>query len=613
MPVVTHDNYTQVLKYISVADKVSLDLETTHLNAYKNDSRIFSGIISTRTDDFYFNINDQPDHRGEFAPPNAILNKDIVGEVLETIRGKTVYIHNAKFDLRFILQDGYSDWMKDTRIICTQALARLVNNRLLDYSLDGLGSLIGYPKDKEVEKYISKHKLYTLYDVGKKQKKKDKHYDLVPFHIISKYGMRDGRVCFELGEYITKRLADMHDEQVQNGLPPLMPLVENEIKSTRVLLKMEHRGVKIDPVKTKEAYDYHIDKALEAEAKYEALTESDFKDSPKALAADFDKLGYSYGRTPKGNPSFSDENLPDNVLGNIIRDIRHSQKLAGTYYRNFLDIRDKNDVIHCNFKQGGTLTGRLSCAEPNLQNVPKRGEDDNPYPVRSCFIPRDGYIFCMIDYDQQEYRLLLDLAGEKELIRRIKDEGLDVHTGTGELCGLPRHDAKQVNFAQVYGQGEAALAESLGKSKVETRAIRRKYFNALPNVKTMIHSIKKVAESRGWIVNPFGRRILCPEFNGKRSAYQIVNHYIQGGCGDIVKKAMVDIDENILTDDVKSAMLLQIHDELLFEIHKSELHLIPLLAETMKNAYDEDTLPLTSGVDYSTTDWYNKKPFTGEI
>jgi len=600
MPVVTRDNISEALTNIRQADKVALDLETTGLNPYLN-NKIFSCIVSTKTEDYYFNFNEQPDHLGSVAPEESTFNINVLYLIVDAINYgfKTVFIHNAKFDLRFL---KLKDIDLTGRVVCTYALGRLVNNLLMSYSLAALGKLIGYEKDDTVEKYITKHKLYTKVDVGKKQPRKDKHFNLIPFDIISSYGMRDGRVCYELGVYTLKRLEEMSLEQTNLGLLPLLPVVEREIELTKVLLDMEHQGIKINRAYAREAYEYQKEQYLEIEEKFYALTGLDFEDGRKTLAAAFKKMGLTHGHTEKGNPSFKDELLPDNTLGNLIRDWRHSYKLATTYYKNFLDIADKDDVIHCNFKQGGTSTGRFSCSEPNLQNVPKHGEDANKYPVRSCFIPREDYFFLMVDYDQMEYRLLLDLAGEEVVIKKIL-EGLDVHTATAEEMGLERFAAKILNFMLLYGGGAGKLAAALNTTLRDAKSKKAKYFYTLKNVKRIVSSLIKTVESRGWITNAFGRRLLKPI----EGSYKIPNHYIQGGCGDIVKIAMIEVAK--VLRPYKSRMLLQIHDELLLEIHKDEKHIVPEIVKAMQGAYKEISLPLTAGTEFSTTNWYDKKEY----
>ena len=595
MPVVFKKHFLPVLEALDKKYTFSLDLETTGLNPYLG-AKIFSLILSTDEDDYYFNFNSN-------GPEDATFHISQIKDILKAVDNSKIYIHNAKFDLRFLKNIGID--LSTSTVWCTEALSRLVNNRLPSYSLSNMGKLIGYEKDDTVEKYISKHKLYTLVDVGKAKPRKDKHYDQVPFEIMSKYGMRDGRVCYELGEYITKRLIDMDLEQVEAGLPPLLPLVETEVALTKVLLEMEHTGIKIDVDYTRKAYEYQRSNYLEIEEKFYALTGIEFSDSRTVLKKAFDKMGLEHGYTDKGNPSFKEEVLPNNTLGNLIRDWRKSYKLANTYYRNFLDLGGEEGIIHTNFRQGGTATGRFSCSEPNLQNVPKHGEDTNKYPVRSCFIPREDYFFLMIDYDQMEYRLLLDLAGEEQVINKILSEGLDVHTATADEMDVERHAAKTLNFMLLYGGGAQKLADALSTSLGEAKAKKAAYFSTLKKVKYIVSQLINTVERRKWVVNPFGRRLLLPV----EGSYKIPNHYIQGGCGDIVKKAMVQLDDFL--KPFESRMLLQVHDELLFELHKDELHIIDSLVYIMRDAYSARSLPLTAGTDYSITNWYDKKTYEG--
>lgn len=601
---VTNENLDAVIFELECHGVFAFDTETTGLNPYKG-HRLFSIIMSTYKDDFYFNFNDQPDHLGNKAPEETILPRKAMKKLRNIFNNpeNTIYVHNAKFDMHFINVENL-DIRWGANIVCTQAMSRLVHNQLGSYSLANLGALIGHEKDDTVEKYISKNKLYTDIDVGKKKPKRDKHYDLVPFDIISNYGMQDGRVVFELGQYVNIRLQELGKEQLEMGLPDLQQVVLNEIQLTKTLFKMEAKGVKIDRKYCEEAYGYEMDQFNEACNKFYAFTDGiEFQDAAACFKEAFKKLGLTPNKTAKGNDSFSADNLPDNDLTDIILTARKHYKRAGTYFKNFLDMADKNDIIHCSFNQAGTATGRLSASSPNLQNVPKRGEDKSKYPVRRAFIPREDHKFFMLDFDQQEYRQLLDIADEQVMIDDILNNGTDVHTATGNLCSIPRFDAKQVNFAQVYGQGLGALSESLGKTMNETRTIRNTYFSKLRRVKALINGITKVSESRGWIVNWYGRRLICPN---RGLAYKMTNHYIQGGCGDVCKIAMNTIDP--ITDE-NAYMLIQIHDEVLYEVKDGYEKVVKEFNNLMERAYPYKKLPLTVGTEFSLTDWHNKEDY----
>lgn len=605
--VVTNENIDAVFFELDLHNTFGLDTETTGLNPYKGD-KLFSLIISTYKDNFYFNFNDKPDHMGNLPPEDTILDRKELRRFRPLFNNidNTFYIHNAKFDMHF-LDTAINGLRWVARIVCTNALARLVNNQLNSYSLEALGELIGVEKDDTVDKYISKHKLYTEIDVGKKKPKKNKHFDLVPFGIISNYGMRDGEVVFTLGVYIESRLKELALEQKEMGLPDLNQVVLNEIKLTKTLFKMEKRGIRIDRKYCQEAYEYEMDEYNTACSKFYALTDGiEFQDAAACFKEAFQKLGLQAGKTDKGNDSYSADNLPKCDLTDVILTARKHYKRATTYFKNFLDLADDNDIIHCNFKQAGTATGRLSASEPNLQNVPKRGEDKSIYPVRKAFIPREGKKFVMQDADAGEYKLLLDLTNEKGLIEKVNN-GLDVHTATAKEMGVERTPAKTLNFMIIYGGGNQKLADALNVTLSKAKQMKQKYFMALPNVKKFTQAIKTVSKTRGFIVNWLGRRLLCKA----NQDYKMLNHYIQGGLGDIVKVAMNNIDTEIIKQKLNVEMLLQIHDEILYELPIDEEDCIEILENTLVKSYPYTNLKLTWGTDIGLENWFKKEAYNG--
>jgi len=577
---------------------IALDTETTGLEPYKG-NKLFSIILSTEEDDFYFNFNTELDNTGQPIPYEYMLPPSWLDRFKPLFENSTYtwFIHNAKFDLHFLAKEGL--YLAGT-VYCTQTLARLVNNRQPSYSLANLGKHIGHDKDDAVEAYISKHKLYTDVDVGKKKPKRLKHFEKVPFKIISEYGLTDGRVCYELGTYCLDRLAKINMQQLNEGLPLVNNVLNIESNLSKALFKSEKRGILIDKEYCQAALAYELDIYNEACAKFEAYTGLEYQDSRTVLKKAFEKAGLPYGTTPKGNPSFKDELLPDNEIGNLIKQARAAYKRANTYFKNFLELADDSGAIHCSFLQAGTVTGRMSCINPNLQNVPKRGEDDAAYPVRKAFVPRPGYFFIMVDFDQMEYRLLLDIAGEEEVIRQINLDGLDVHTATANAMGTNRTAAKTLNFLLLYGGGAQKLADALGITLNEATKLKSSYFRNLKKVKGLTKALTDVAKRRGYIVNWAGRRLMLDE----EAPYRMPNHYIQGGCGDVCKLAMVEIDK--LLDDYDSTMLLQVHDELIIEVKYGEEEVIPKIKDIMQTVYPHTSLPLTAGVDYSKNNWFDK-------
>lgn len=598
---VSKDNFDECLLNIKY-DYIAFDTETTGLNPYRG-ARLFSCIVSDSENDYYFNFNLNPDHLGNYVPKEYQLKRGHLVSLFQGIflqKDLTIFMQNAKFDMHMVhVEDIIGEFKAE--ILCTATMSRLINNQLKSYSLSYLGTLIGHEKDDTVDKYISKHKLYTEVDVGKKKPRKDKHFDLVPFEIISEYGLTDGRVTYELGMHCLKRIKEMSEEQINQGLKPLSDVLDIETRCTKALFDMEARGALLDVDYCKEAYEYEVEKYQEAAQKFYALTGVEFQDAASCFKEVFKKLGLKAGVTEKGNDSYSADNLPDNPVTELILEYRKHYKRATTYFKNYLDIMDNDGVLHCSFVQYGTTTGRLSSRDPNLQNVPKHGEDDSEYPIRKAFKPRDGYFFAMIDFDQMEYRLLMDTINEAEVIRMILEEGLDVHTATSQLANVKRLIAKNINFLSIYGGGAGKLREYTKGTLAEAKKMMQDYFAKLKKVKPFMKAIEKKAKQRGYVVNPMGRRLLLH----KDRPYVMTNHYIQGGCADIMKLAMARMYDYLA--DKKSNMLLQVHDEIVFEIAYGEEYVLEELKKIMENAYNYQHLPLTVGIDFSKTDWFNKK------
>lgn len=585
--VVSVNDIDQVIPSLAL-DYKSLDTETTGLKPFQGD-RLFSVIIGAEDSAWYFNFQTYTD---DHAPgPDYVLPRAYIKKLIPILNNGVIFMHNAKFDLHMLAQEGVRP---EGLVYCTQTMARVEYNDHLKYNLASCAERIGEKKDDAVEEYITKHKLYKWRTIpGKKKRFKDKFYHLVPFNIMAPYGLQDAVVTYKLGMSQLGKFNEMDLSRPKNHAP-IMNVVDMECKVTRVCEDIESTGLLLDVPYCLEAVDHYAAEEAKHRRAFELETGFELKDSPQHLGKVFDALGYEYEETEKGNPTFKDELLEkyDNPAANIIRDWRRVDKLLNTYFRSYLYFADSSAKIHPDLRQAGTATGRFSCKDPNLQNIPK--EDDGEFPVRRSFICPDDYVLVAIDYDQMEFRLMLDYAGEHELIGRIKD-GYDPHTATSELVGIERRPAKVLNFGLLYGMGISKLAQTLGVDEDTARGFKQQYFRELPAVKRFLRNTTKMAESRGFVYGWSGRVF---HYSDPRFAYKAANSIIQGGCADIVKRAMCSVSDYLA--DKKSKMLMQIHDELWFQIHRSELDIIAPIKATMEGIYASKYLPMSCSVEHST-------------
>jgi DNA polymerase-1 len=371
----------------------------------------------------------------------------------------------------------------------------------------------------------------------------------------------------------------------------------------QICARIEYEGVLLNKEYVMEAYNYERDKITFAKDEFQKDTGRAYKDSSKLFAEIFTERGESFPRTDKGNPSFKGDFLDTcrSATAELINRVRYHEKRANTYFLNFLYYMDENCRIHPSMNQSGTVTGRFSYSNPNLQNIPKEDDEEdmtNPTNVRRAFVPPEGYSILAVDYDQQEYRIMLDYANEKGVISDVMD-GKDVHQATADLVGVSRKTAKTLNFMILYGGGVDKLALALGCTRSQAIRIRRDYFRALPMVARLINNIKRRGESRGFIFNRYGRRYWCSDY---RFSYKLPNYLIQGTGADVIKHAMVKLDG--VLQGQKSKLVLTVHDELLFYLHDDEHDLIPMIKGIMRGVYKpKNGMYLTTSAGISKKSW----------
>ena len=595
--IVSKKNLKTIVDELSTPGNYALDTETTGLYPYLGD-RPFSIIISGEGKGYYFNLQPYDDLADEFVLSPEDLK--YLNEKVFSSRNHYWFLHNAKFDLHMLKT---LDIDLKGEIHCTMTFQRFIDNRgyLKDFSLARLATQINLSKSEEVDLYIKKHKLYADKTfLGDKKPL----FNKVPFDVISKYGLQDGLVTEALGNFQLLKIKELWSQVSAKKSEKIIPLITLEKATTKILQKMEEIGIKINRDYCERALDYERERLGVAVKKLEELTGGTFKDSNKVLAELFRKAGEEFPKTEKGNPSFTDAVLEGmtSPLASLLREYRGARKIISTYYENFLALADSEDIIHTNIRQGGTETGRFSCSDPNLQNIPKEEDTSQEFIVRRAFVPREDFCFVMIDYDQQEYRLMLDRAQELGVIKKILEENLDVHTATAELMGVKRTPAKTLNFMLLYGGGSQKLANALGLTLAQAQELRKRYFSALPNVGKFIRGVIKQAEEVGYVFNWAGRKY---HFTRELS-YKAPNAIIQGGGADVMRCAMKACHDLLINQRALSRPILTVHDELLFEIHKSEIDLVPKLKKAMESAYKPIALPLTCSVSHSWVSWGDK-------
>lgn len=582
--------------------ELAVDTETTGLYPYLGNS-LFSIVFGGTEKNWYLNFNIR-----KTIPENFILGGEHVQILQDKIFNSVTrryFFHNAKFDLAFLHKHGINCL---GRIHDTKSIHRLINNEaFLKFSLKNCAAVIGAKKSDAVEEFIAEHDMWEWIDIpGKSKREKVKYYQDVPFDIITAYAFTDADITRKLGVWQLDELTKLNNEARIENLPNYFRIYSNEILLTKTVFEMERLGIKLDTEYCQRSIDTQTSKITALFEQFKTLTGKDLEVSPKLFAEIFKDEKIKYGEkttTGKTNPVFDNEALAGfgHPASKIVLAYREAKSTLD-FLQGFFFYADSVGVIHTTFNQDGTVTGRFSSSNPNLQNLKKDDEESlkQDIVIRRAIVPRDNFFFAMFDYDQMEYRLLLDYTGSKALIDKVLG-GLDVHQATADLAQITRPHAKTANFAIIYGSGLLHLSEMLKVGIEEAERVRNAIFDAAPELRNFIYNQKQVAEKRGYIVNWLGRRCRFPMVQTAKGeiclSYKAVNSLVQGGCADIVKIAMNKISSFL--QDKRSKLVLTIHDELVIETHKDEADILPEIKKIMETAYPHTYLPLTVGVEHS--------------
>ncbi|CAM3060165.1 DNA polymerase I [Vibrio mytili] len=390
---------------------------------------------------------------------------------------------------------------------------------------------------------------------------------------------------------------------------------EIEMPLVPVLSRIERTGVLIDDMKLS-AQSVEIAARLEElEQKAYEIAEQEFNmNSPKQLQAIlFDKMGLPVvKKTPSGTPSTNEEVLQelalDYPLPKLILEYRGLAKLKSTYTDKLPKmINPTTGRVHTSYHQAVTATGRLSSTEPNLQNIPIRNEEGRR--IRQAFVAPAGCKILAVDYSQIELRIMAHLSGDQALLDAFRD-GKDIHTATAaEIMGIDieqvsseqRRRAKAVNFGLIYGMSAFGLAKQLGIPRGEAQTYMDKYFERYPGVMQYMEDTRSTAAEKGYVETIYGRRLYLPEIksrNGMRrkaAERAAINAPMQGTAADIIKKAMLLVAEWIQAEgDGRVKLLMQVHDELVFEVEESALSEIESKVQKLMESAAELKVPLVA-------------------
>lgn len=516
-----------------------------------------------------------------FIKTGKEITSDYLNKQLEALDANTWISPDLKKNLHLMKAGGFTPDERKKYFDMTVA-AYLLNPLLGDYPYDGvakdyLSIVLSSKKD-----YLGK---LTCEQMIKEDEKK-----------VVDYACYEAYVAWKSKEVLESNLKEKGMYELYENIE--MPLVF-------VLYDMEKEGIRADGDKLKE-YSRELAVSINKIEKriYEEAGEEFNINSPKQLGIVlFEKLQLPNEKKTKTGYSTSAEVLdklaPDHPIVADVLEYRQLSKLKSTYADGLINFIEQDGKIHTTFNQTITATGRLSSTDPNLQNIPIRIELGKL--IRKVFLPEQGHLFVDSDYSQIELRVLAHLSDDEKLIAAFKN-GQDIHRSTAslvfdtpfdEVTDIQRRNAKAVNFGIVYGISAFGLANDLNIGRKEAQAYIDSYFEKYPKIKAFLDKTVADAKEKGYIKTMFGRIRPIPELSssnfmqrqfGERVA---MNSPIQGTAADIIKIAMIRVHDRLLKENLKSKLILQVHDELLIETAEDEKeYVIELLEEEMHKAAD---------------------------
>ena len=576
----TEADMQALVTLLSTADVISLDTETTSTNAIEAQLVGLSFAIEEKKA-YYVPVPEQADEA-----QNIVNRFKPIYENPKTLKVG----QNIKYDLEVLRNYG----------IALQG--PLFDTMIAHYLLQ---PELRHNMDFMAEVYLNYETVHIDALIGPKGKAQKNMRELAPSEVYN-YACEDADITLQLKNVLQPKLVEAGVERLFNEVE--MPLIP-------VLAEMECNGVRIDTAALKETSQVFTERMLQLEQEiYQAAGKTFNVASPKQVGDILFgemKIIDKPKKTKTGQYVTSEEVLQTlrskhPIVAHIL-DYRALKKLLGTYVDALPKlINPRTGHIHTSFNQAVTATGRLSSSDPNLQNIPVRGEDGKE--IRKCFIPEEGCEFFSADYSQIELRVMAHLSQDANMLDAFR-EGYDIHAATAakiynkpvsEVTRDERTKAKRANFGIIYGITVFGLADRLNIERAEAKQLIDGYFKMFPQVQQYMEQAKETARANGYVETFFHRRRYLPDINSGNATVRAIaernaiNAPIQGSAADIIKVAMVRIFQRFQRENIRSKMILQVHDELNFSVLPTEKEQVErIVMEEMQAAYPLD-VPLVA-------------------
>ena len=564
--VLSWDAFDHWLRRIQAAELVAFDTETTSLNYME--AEIVGLSVSVKAGEAAY-IPVAHDYMGapEQLPRDEVLAK--LRSFLESPDHKKLG-HHLKYDAHVLARYD----------IALKGMA--YDSMLESYVLNSVATR--HDMDSTARHYLGHETIHYTDVAGKGAKQLT--FNQIDLETAAPYAAEDADVTLRLHNVLWEKLSEVE------SLRKIYAEIEQPL--VPVLLAMEETGVLIDQQMLADQSHELAEKMLELEKQAHELAGGPFNlSSPKQLQQIlFEKLELPIIRkTPKGQPSTAEDVLvelaSDYDLPRVIIDFRSVSKLKSTYTDKLpLQIATSTGRVHTSYHQAVAATGRLSSTDPNLQNIPIRTPEGRR--IRQAFIAPKGYVLLAADYSQIELRIMAHLSADKGLLKAFAD-GQDVHRATAaevfelsldDVTADQRRSAKAINFGLMYGMSAFGLAKQLDISRGEAQEYVNLYFDRYPGIKNFMDNIRETAREQGYVETVFGRRLYLPEINARnvqRRQYAertAINAPMQGTAADIIKRAMIAVQDWLNSENVNARMIMQVHDELVFEVGEDEIDAI---------------------------------------